>query len=183
MYEYAFDIADANAVAETIGEIVSVHGRIDILVNNAGSTVCKPVADMTVQEWSRMIDVNLSGAFYCMKAVLPGMLGRGEGIIINVASVAAVKPFPGNGAYGAAKAGLRMLTQVLREEVRDSGIRVSAVLPGATSTDLWRGAGDEFDRSVMIKPQSVARAVREICLFPGNALIEEIIIRPQGGDL
>jgi len=178
-----FDLVNAQEIEKGFGLILDEFGAVDILVNNAGAAVFKPAAELTIEEWENMISVNLTGAFLCSRAVLPNMLKQNSGIIINIVSVASVKEFEGCAGYGAAKAGLHMFTRVLREEVRGAGIRVTAVIPGATDTAIWNGAGDEFDRSKMIDPNVIGNIVRDICLVPDCAVVEDIIIRPTGGDL
>jgi NAD(P)-dependent dehydrogenase (short-subunit alcohol dehydrogenase family) len=178
-----FDVTLKNQVDDAFADIVDSYGKVDILVNNAGVAVFKPVTELSVEEWESMINVNLTGAFFCCKAALPSMLNNRAGHIINIASVAGIKAFRGCGSYGAAKSGLLMFTKVMREEVRNDGIRVSAVIPGATNTEIWETAGSDFDRSVMMSPESIGEAVLSLCRLPSQTLVEEIILRPAEGDL
>ncbi|MFC1561980.1 SDR family oxidoreductase [candidate division KSB1 bacterium] len=180
---YVFDVSDAQAVERSFNRITGDCGPVDILVNNAGIATFKPVFELTTEEWNRMISVNLNGAFFCTRSVLPSMMQKKSGAIVNITSVASIKAFSGCSAYAAAKSGLLMFTRVLREEVRDSGIRVSAVILGATRTEIWDESDGDFDKNKMIDPAAVGSVVRDICTLPDSALIEEVIIRPAGGDL
>jgi acetoacetyl-CoA reductase len=119
-----------------IDEVLSQHGRVDILVNNAGVTVDKTVRRMTVDDWHAVLRVNLSGAFYMVKAVLEHMLERGSGRIINISSVVGETGAFGQANYAASKSGLYGLTKSLALETGRKGITVNMVAPGYTDTDM-----------------------------------------------
>jgi 3-oxoacyl-[acyl-carrier protein] reductase len=132
----AADIADGQAVSEAIGQIQARFGRIDILVNNAGVEMKKPFVELTLAEWDRTMNVNARGAAICSKLVLPGMLKRQKGNIINIASGAGLRGLPGSTAYSASKAAMIAFTFALADEVRDCGIRVNVICPGLIETDM-----------------------------------------------
>jgi 3-oxoacyl-[acyl-carrier protein] reductase len=130
------DVADPEQVSTMVAEAVGRFGRIDGLVNNAGIMPESPVLDMSVEEWRKVIDVDLTGAFLCSRAVAPSMLERGEGAIVMIASRLGQIGFAGVAHYSAAKAGVLGLTKALAREWGPRGIRVNAVAPGVTITDM-----------------------------------------------
>ena len=127
------------------------------------------------------MDVNRKGAYLCSHAVLPDMIEKKAGHIINVVSVAGKQPYYSCGGYCASKYGLLGFTDVLRLEMRKHGIKVTAFLPGATDTAIWGDA--DVDRSKMMTPEQVAEGIVSICYSNPNVLNEEIVMRPIGGDL
>ncbi len=131
------DVASEKSVGESAAKVLKRFGKIDVLVNNAGTACFKSVIDTTTREFDETVSSNLRGLYLCTRAVLPAMMRQRSGHIFNILSVAATTAFPGNAAYGAAKAGGLMFTKVLREEVRQYNIKVVAVLPGATETTIW----------------------------------------------
>ena len=138
------DVRDEAQVKSAIDAAIAQFGRLDILVNNAGISGHKgPLQTETVDEWNEVVAVNLRGVFFGMKHVLPHMLERGSGRIINTASQLAHKPSPGNASYCATKAGVVALTVSVAQEVALNGITVNAVCPGPTDTPMWRSNDDE----------------------------------------
>ena len=132
------DIGNAAVVAEKVRGMVSEKGRIDILVNNAGLLKTGSILDATPEDWDQVCRVNLSGVFYCCKAVLPGMLERRSGKIVNIASISAVRGggMFGNALYGATKAGVVALTKGFARELGPFGINVNAISPGIAETPM-----------------------------------------------
>jgi 3-oxoacyl-[acyl-carrier protein] reductase len=130
------DITDVTAVDQMVSGALDEFGRIDALVNNAGIMPESPWSEMSVDEWRRVVDVDLTGAFICSKAVLPSMVERGSGSIVMIASRLGQIGFAGVSHYAAAKAGLLGLTKSLAKELGPQGIRVNAVAPGVTITDM-----------------------------------------------
>lgn len=133
---FAADVRDEAQVDAMVEAVLDRFGTIDGLVNNAGVIAERPVAEMTIDEWRQMIDVDLTGAFLCSRAVLPGMLTRGSGSIVMIASRLGQIGFAGVAHYAAAKAGVLGLTKSLAKEVGPAGVRVNAVSPGVTITDM-----------------------------------------------
>lgn len=127
----ALDVTDYDAVGRAVAEVVGQKGSIDILVNNAGWSRIEPVAEMSIDTWRRCFAVDLDGTFFCMRQVLPYMIDRGAGAVINISSVAGWETSTDHGAaYSAAKAGVMALTRVAAAENGKHGIRVNAVAPG-----------------------------------------------------
>jgi NAD(P)-dependent dehydrogenase (short-subunit alcohol dehydrogenase family) len=132
---HAVDVADADSVRAAFAE-VHAAGPVDFLVNNAGVRTIKPLLDVTLEEWRRTLAVNLDGTFLCTQAVLPGMLERGGGAIVNVASVAGILAFKNRPAYNTSKAGVIAFTKSVALELGDRGIRCNAIAPGVIETPL-----------------------------------------------
>lgn len=129
------DVTDAASVAEAF-EQIERNGPIDLLVNNAGQVESRAFKRADLAHWQRMLDVNLTGTFLCTQAVVPGMVERGFGRIVNVASTAALKGYGYVAAYCAAKHGVLGLTRALAQELAKSGVTVNAVCPGYTDTEI-----------------------------------------------
>jgi len=131
------DVSDYRQCASVVDEMTDRYGRIDGLINNAG--VIEPIASIAESDpaaWARNIDINLTGAYHAIRAVLPGMLAAGGGTIVNVSSGAAIRPLEGWSAYCSAKAGLHMLTRAVALETAGQGIRMFGFQPGTTDTDM-----------------------------------------------
>jgi 3-oxoacyl-[acyl-carrier protein] reductase len=132
------DVGDAQAVHDAVARVAAEAGHIDVLVNGAGILRTSPVADASVDDWDAVCRVNLSGVWYCSKAVLSGMLERRAGSIVNIASVSAMKGGGtfGNVLYGTTKAGVVALTKGMARELGPFGVRVNAVAPGVADTGM-----------------------------------------------
>jgi NAD(P)-dependent dehydrogenase (short-subunit alcohol dehydrogenase family) len=156
--------------------------RLDILINNAGIAHANlPVEKLPLPVWKDVLDTNLTGTFLVTQAAL-AMMKRG-GTIVNNLSVAATRVFAGSAAYNASKHGALGLTNTLREELRPRGIRVIALLPGATDTDIWTTLWPQAPRKKMMSPETVAAAILQAILLPPNATVESLEIRPTLGTL
>jgi len=137
---FVCDVTHSEAVAALVETVATTFGPIDVLVNNAGIGASAPLHRTSDALWDRVLATNLSGAFYCMRAVLPGMVARGWGRVINIASVAGKIGVPFGSAYCASKHGLLGLTRALAVEVADKGITVNAICPGWVDTDMAQEA-------------------------------------------
>ena len=141
------------------------------------------VAEGAPKDWDAMLAVNLRAVMVSCRAVLPPMLARGRGSIINVASVAASRPIAGAAAYTATKAGVIGFSRVLADELRAGGVRVGVLLPGAVDTPLWDTIPGGPDRARMLRPEDVARAAVLMATLPSGATLEELTLLPAGGIL
>ena len=153
------------------------------LIHNAGAFVPGRFQDEPADgsQLRQMLAVNLLSAYDLTQALLPTLLGQGRGHIFTICSTASITPYPNGGSYGVAKAALLAFTKNLREEVKTQGLRVTAVLPGATFTRSWEAAGLPPKR--FIAPQDVAQAVLSAYQLSPHAVVEELLIRPQLGDI
>jgi 3-oxoacyl-[acyl-carrier protein] reductase len=142
------DVADPESVAAMVGTALEAFGRLDILVNNAGIGGNTPFLETSLEEWRRILDVNLTGAFLVAQAVARGMVeAGGGGRIVNIASLSGQRGGHGRAAYGSAKAGLELLTKVMAVELAPYGINVNAIAPGPIETEIARFMHDEATRA------------------------------------
>jgi 3-oxoacyl-[acyl-carrier protein] reductase len=147
----------------------------DVLVNNAGVITKKPLVQLTPDEWQEMMDVNVSALFHLTRLLLPGMIERKRGHIVNIASIAGRSAFPGGTGYVATKHAVLGFSESLMLEVREHGVKVSVVMPGSVATDMI--VGDNPDQSWMLKPEDVATVVAEILAMPSHALTYQVEVR------
>ena len=176
------DITDAAAVQAAVAKALDELGRIDVLVNNAGYFHVVALAEMDLADWQRTLAVNLTGPFVCAQAVLPQMLERGSGAIINIASMAGKKWYRDQGAYCASKYGLVGMSKVLAAELKDRGVRVTAVCPGGVDTKLVRDQRGDVDFSEYMRPETIAQLCVFIAKLPPDAAIDEVMIRRAGAE-
>ncbi len=168
LHYYESNVGVYEQCREAVASVVREHGRVDFLVNNAGITRDHTVRKMTVEEWEAVLQVNLSGPFFMIKAVLENMLERGFGRIVNVSSVVGESGNFGQANYAAAKAGLIGLTKTVALEVAKRGITVNAVAPGFIDTDMTKAMPSEAIEIAIAQtpkrrlgqPEEVARLVR-----------------------
>jgi len=177
--------ADATQEMQTERAFRLVGGhfrRLDALVNSAGTFTYKPFENTTAKDWDLNLNANLKSVFLATRAALP-LLVKSQGQVVNILSISSRHAFANCSAYTAAKFGALGLTRVLAEELRPKGIRVSAVLPGATNTRLVRAFGFPVDSERLVQPEDVAEAVLTVLLAPRHATIAEIVVAPSGGAL
>jgi NADP-dependent 3-hydroxy acid dehydrogenase YdfG len=184
------DVTDRDAVENAVREAEERFGPADAIVNNAGVMLLGRIGDQPVDEWDRMIDLNIKGVLYSTRAVLPGMLARGTGTVINVSSIAGRKTFPDHAAYVATKFAVHALSENLREEVAAAGVRVVTIAPGAVETELLSHTSDEkikrdyeaWKESAggALEPQVVAAAIAYAYNQPQNVTIREIVLAATG---
>lgn len=172
------DVADAVAVGRAMQVVtLTFGGAPDILINNAGIFHPRPVADITPEDFAASIAVNLNAAFYLVHAVVRAMRTRGRGDIVTVGSVADRTAFAGNGSYSPGKFGARALHDVVREELRGTGVRATLVSPGPTDTEIWgdlAGTGRFPPREAMLSADAVADAVLYALTRPPAVNIDEL---------
>jgi len=154
------DVRSHPDTERAVAAVVERFGGLDVVVNNAGVGVFRPVADMTVDEWQRILDTNVTGVFHVCRAALPHLRARGGGWIINISSLSGKNPFADGAAYCASKAALNAFSEALMQEVRHDGIRVAYVLPGSVRTEFTgpSKSGDEWKLS----PDDVAEVVTDL---------------------
>jgi NAD(P)-dependent dehydrogenase (short-subunit alcohol dehydrogenase family) len=176
------DVRDEPAIAAYFEKVRERLDHVDVLFNNAGMAHPDATVDkLSVETWREVMDTNTTGLFLPTKHALP-LMSRG-GVIINNLSVSAKGSFPGAAAYNASKwAGLGF-TNTLREEVRKKGIRVVALMPGATNTDIWNQFWPDAPRHKMMTSETIAQAVVFAAAAPEEASVDEIVIGPTAGAL
>jgi NAD(P)-dependent dehydrogenase (short-subunit alcohol dehydrogenase family) len=172
------DVRDPAAAARAVRATVARFGGLDVLVNNAGVGVGAPIADLSHDEWDRIIGTNLTGVFNCCKAAIPDLRQRGGGWIVNVSSLASKTPFAGGAAYCASKTAVNAFSEALMQELRFDNIRVTTVLPGSVATGFSGrepGAGADWK----LLPEDVAHAIVDLLNHPPRSLPSRIEIRPS----
>jgi 3-oxoacyl-[acyl-carrier protein] reductase len=171
------DVTDFASVTAAARHVDSNRQRCDILVNNAGiGSFGGPLHELAPEKWDAILNTNLRGVFYAIKAFAPGMIRARAGHIINISSLAGKNPLKDGAAYAASKWGLNGLSYSVAEELRDHGIRVSVVCPGSTNTDLSPHAGKDPDR--LLQPPDVAHAVVMLVTQSAGSFCSEILLRP-----
>lgn len=182
---YVLDLAKIEQVKAGISAIAADFAPIDILVNNAGMGYTNSLHDTSLEDWQRVIDLNLTSVFQCIQGVLPTMRDQQRGTIINIASIAGQQPFPSWGAYSISKAGVMVLSKTLAAEERAHGIRVITISPGAVNTPLWDTdtVQMDFNRSAMLTPEIVAQSIVHAAILPDQAAVESLTLMPSAGAL
>ena len=173
------DVRDAAEAAEVIREIAASFGRLDILVNNAGVDVTLAVDELPLDDWDRIIAVNLRGPFVLAKAVFPLMKRQGGGQIVNIVSTAAKRAWPNATAYHASKWGLLGLSHALHAEGRAHNIKVTAVVSGGMRTPFLLERFPDLDPGLLQDPRNVAEAVRFALGQPAETVVPEIMVLPM----
>ena len=158
----ATDVTDWSRVRQVVRQTMHSLGRVDILINNAGILRVGEVANTSIAVWRKVLDVNLTGAFLCCRAVLPVLLRRRSGCIINIASQMGKESLPELAAYCASKFGLVGFTGALAEEVAEKGVRVYAVCPGPVDTPMLHKCFDTTGWDDVLEPEEVARIVVDL---------------------
>ena len=175
---FSGDIGDEKFVHMSVKKIIDVYGKIDHLINNAGIGIMKKVIDATLDDFKKQVNVNLFGVFNFTKAVLPKMIERRSGSIINIASLAGKNSFIGGTMYSATKHALLGFAKSLMLEVREYNIRVASICPGSVDTGFSSGSLDPRSKGEILRPEDVAEAVISVIKMPNRALMSEIDLRP-----
>jgi NAD(P)-dependent dehydrogenase (short-subunit alcohol dehydrogenase family) len=173
----ACDVADWNSVTALAERIQKTFGRLDILVNNAGiGAFGGPLHTMPPEKWDPVLNTNLRGVFYMIRAFAPMMISGGGGDIVNISSLAGKNALPNGAAYSASKWGLNGLSYSVAEELRGHNIRVSIVCPGSTHTEFSPHEGKSPDK--MLAPDDIAHAVAMLVTSRPQAFVSEVLLRP-----
>jgi 3-hydroxy acid dehydrogenase/malonic semialdehyde reductase len=183
----ALDVQDRTQVESVVNELPSQFAAIDILVNNAGlSQNIEPAHRVPLEDWELMVNTNIKGLLYCTRLILPGMVARDRGHIVNIGSVAAVNPYPGGNVYGATKAFVRQFSQNLRADLLGTAIRVTDIEPGLAETEfsVVRFKGDQkraasiYTGTTPLKAADIADAVHWVATRPAHVNIDLISMMP-----
>lgn len=181
IHYFVADLSQKNQVKSFVSFILSNTHAIDIVVNNAGVFLLGNVYDEDDENLETMINTNLYSAYYLTKGLLPSMVSQKKGHIFNISSIAGINAYKNGGSYSISKFAMQGFTKSLRNEMKDFGIRVTGVLPGATLTDSW--AGVDLPEERFIDPKDVAQTIVDIYNLSDRTVVEEIILRPQLGDI
>ncbi len=181
----ALDLADPAAIAPGLAELLGRGLTPQTVINNAGAAYTGSLAEMPVERWQWLFQLNVTSVFQVSQAVLPALRAAGGGHLINVSSHAARQAFPDWGAYCASKAALASLSRCLAEEERPHGIRVSTLTLGAVNTPLWDSetVHSSFDRRAMLDPERAAEALLLLAQQPASQVVEDLTLMPAAGAL
>jgi NADP-dependent 3-hydroxy acid dehydrogenase YdfG len=179
------DVTQRTSVEHFIEQTVALHERIDVLINNAGVMPLSRMDVLEVGQWERTIDVNVKGVLYGIAAALPRMRAQGSGHIINIASIGAHRSYPGAAVYCASKFAVWAISDSLRQELVDDGVRVTTISPGTTESELAdhitdAAAADAMRvfRANVIAPQAIAQAIAYAIAQSADVTVSEIVVRP-----
>lgn len=178
---HCVDFSKKNETHHYAELILETWSEVDMLVNNVGLFLPGAVHLEQDGQLELMMETNLYSAYYLTRALLPSMMARNKGIIINICSIASFMSYQNGGSYTISKFAMLGFTKALREEMKPYGIKVTAIMPGATWSASWADA--QFPDERLMKPEDVAEAVIAVTKMSSAAVVEEIIIRPQLGDL
>jgi short-subunit dehydrogenase len=175
------DMSEKQEVLNFATAISSHWDQVDVLVNNAGVFLPGEIHQEEDGKLESQIETNLYSAYYLTRALMPNFLSQEKGHIFNMCSVASLIAYPNGGSYSISKFALLGFSKVLREELKDKGIKVTAVMPGATWSNSW--AGVELPEERLMQPEDIAASIWSAYQLSDSAVVEEIILRPQKGDL
>jgi short-subunit dehydrogenase len=168
--------------ARLFGEwVLNNSDTVDVLINNTGTFIQGNVSDEPDGALETMLEVNLYSAYHTTRTILPRMKARKSGHIFTICSIASLAAYPGGGAYGISKYALLGFTRNLRSELKEHGIKVTAVIPGAVYTESWRGSGVAESR--IMETADITRMILAASQLSPQAVVEDIVLRPQLGDL
>lgn len=175
------DVRDSAQVERLMDSAEKQFGGIDILVNNAGVGIFRAVDEMTPEEWNAVVETNLTGCFYCVRAAVPRMKRRGGGYIFNISSLAGKNAFAGGAAYNASKFGLNGFSEAIMLDLRYHNIRVSYILPGSVETSFGHPSAEAEKRTAgwKLDPGDVAQVVVDLLKSDPRAMISRVEIRPS----
>ena len=174
-----FDVGDPDAAEFAIGDTIARFGRLDVLINNAGTDVTLPIAELSPQQWLRVINTNLNGPFLLSRHAARHMRSAGGGHIVNIVSTAAKRAWPNASAYHASKWGLLGLSHALHAELRPYNIKVTAVIAGGMRTPFLLERFPDLDPALLQDPMHVAQAIRSVLLLPDDSVVAEITVLPM----
>ncbi|MAQ92868.1 MAG: oxidoreductase [Rhodothermaceae bacterium] len=178
---FVCDVTDGAAVDALATSVRDWAGTPDAVVNNAGLFEPGGILETSPEAFRRQMEVNVVSAFLVTRAFLAAMRARGSGRILMMGSVASIRGYPGGAAYGAAKHALLGLARSVRQEMLGTGVSVTTLLPGATRTGSWDGTDLPDDR--FMPPEDIARVAVEVATLSGRTVVEEVLLRPDAGDI
>lgn len=171
------DLSKETDILNLFDEVNKRFGKLEILINNAGIGVFGKLVDFPIEDFDKIMNVNLRAVYLCCQQALKIMIPARTGHIINISSVVGVKGYPNQTAYTASKHAVMGLTKSLAAEIQEYGICVSVILPGGVDTEFVRQARPDLDRSILIPPSDISNTVLYLLGLSGNAMVDEIYIR------
>ena len=171
------DVSKWEDVEALFAFTAETYGGVDILVNNAGVGHFAPVDQISLEQWHAVIETNLSGVFYCVRAAVPQMRKRGGGFILNIGSLAGRNTFPAGSAYNASKFGLNGFSEAIMLDLRNDNIRVSQIMPGSVATEFMPGGSDSAEWK--IDPAVIGETAVDLISMPDRNLISRLEMRPS----
>jgi len=181
VHTQACDVAERKDLDRFAAQVLQVTDQVDVLVNNAGVFIMGNILGEEEGRLEQMLATNLLSAYHLTRALAPGMIARGRGDIVNICSVASLQAYPGGASYGISKHALLGFSRNLRQELKPSGVRVTAVLPGAVLTDSWSGVDLPEERFIDV--EDLADLIAGILRLSPRTVVEDVVIRPQPGDI
>ncbi len=187
VHPLVLDVADGAAVARAVAGLPAEHAAVDLLVNNAGMAVgMEPAQRAKAADWATMIDINCKGLAFVTQAILPGMVARGRGHVVNLGSVAGTYPYPGGNVYGATKAFVHQLSLNLRSDLHGTGVRVTCIEPGMATSEFSqaRFGGDAEKAAAVYKgmtpldPDDIARTIEWVATQPPHLNVNVLELMP-----
>ena len=180
---HTLDVADPSSVDAFFADIRDNVGEVDILVNSAGINIQKrTMAEMSPEDWERVVSINASGAYRCMREVLPAMRARRDGLVVNISSIAGKRAITLGGiVYCASKFAMTALGTAVSNEVRNEGVRITNVYPGEVNTpilDQRPNPVSQEHKDAILQPEDIASVIVTICALPPRANVPEIVIKP-----
>lgn len=175
------DVAVEQDILSLFETIKDNLGKLDIVINNAGIGIWGKIVNFAIEDFDKLINVNLRGMYICCQQSMKMMIPAHSGYIINISSVVGFKGYPNQSAYTASKHGVMGLTKSLSVEAQEHGIRVSAILPSGVDTDLIVSARPDLDRSVLIHPEDIANTVLYLLSLSDRAMVDQVYIRRMTG--
>ncbi|MBN2324599.1 MAG: SDR family oxidoreductase [Spirochaetes bacterium] len=175
------DISKENDIDSLFSSVQETFGRLDILVNNAGIGFFGSLVDFSIEDFDRLLAINLRGTYLCCQRAMRMMIPQKKGHIINMSSVAGFKGYENQSAYTASKHGVMGLTKSLAVEAQKHGIRVSVICPGGVNTDLCKAASPQLEESVLIPPEDIAKTVLYLLSLSDRSMVDGVYIRRSTG--
>lgn len=164
------DVSDAVAVKQAVSDVEAALGSVDILINNAGAMIWKSIQETTIEDWQWIHNINVNGPFYLSKEVVPAMVEKHNGIIINISSIWGTKGGPDRSAYISSKHAIIGFSKALGEELKPYGIRVNAVCPGPVDTKMTDDFGSDLNKAGWLQPIDIAHVIVDLCLPKSKAV-------------
>ena len=175
------DLSIKAQVADFVNFVLDLNQEIAVLINNAGAFIPGNIHEEADGVLEQLIETNLYSAYYLTRGLTPKMIEQKSGHVFNMCSVASLKAYPNGGSYSISKFALLGFSKVLREEMKNFGVKVTSIMPGAVYTDSWAGAGIPEERFMSV--EDIAQTIWSAFNLSKNAVIEDIVLRPQEGDI